>query len=235
MDVTVDLVALTICNGELHILLIQRAKPPFVGQWALPGGRVEDDEDLADGARRELGEETGVGPGAQLARVGTYAAVGRDPRGRVLSVAWLALLPEPGSPAAGSDAAAACWWPVRATPRLAFDLDEILRDGVECLRARIEHTPDATALCAREFTLTQLRGVYEAVWGIRLDPRNFHRNVLHTPGFLHPTRTRRRRLRPIGAPTRFYMRGDADILHPPLRRPRATAPTAIPPNEEPQP
>jgi len=217
--VTVDLVVLTIRGGALNALLIRRGIPPFKGRWALPGGFVLDDEDLPAAAERELREETGVATAAgHLEQLRTYGGPRRDPRGRVVSVAYLALLPDLPAPTAGSDAAGAQWRAVDSASRLAFDHDEILRDGVERARAKLEYTPLAAAFCPAEFTIAELRGVYEAVWGTDLDPRNFHRKVTTTDGFVRSTG--RRRAQAVGRPAELFQQGDADVLYPPVLRPR---------------
>jgi len=214
---TVDLVVLTIRDGRLCALLVCRGVPPFEGHWALPGGFVLPDEDLEAAALRELHEETGVRTDAgHLEQLRTYGAPHRDPRGRVVSVAYLALLPDLPAPTAGSDAAGASWRPLPVSG-LAFDHDEILRDGLERARAKLEYTPLAAAFCAAEFTIAELRAVYEAVWGTPLDPRNFHRKVTTTDGFVTPTGERR--AQPIGRPAELFRRGGAAVLYPPLLRP----------------
>ena len=219
--VAVDLVVLTIRSGELQVLLVRRGIPPYRGRWALPGGFVHLDEDLAAAAVRELAEETGMaGPAGHLEQLGTYGAPRRDPRGRVVTVAYLALLPDLSSPVAGSDAAAAAWHPATAPPRLAFDHGVILADGLERARAKLEYTPLAAAFCDEEFTVAELRKVYEAVWGVPLDPRNFHRKVTGTPGFLVPVG----KPAPVGPdggrPAALYRRGRATALHPAMLRGR---------------
>jgi 8-oxo-dGTP diphosphatase len=217
--VTVDLVVLTIRDDKLNALLIRRGIPPYKGRWALPGGFVLDDEDLPAAAERELREETGVATASgHLEQLRTYGSPRRDPRGRVVSVAYLALLPDLPAPLAGSDAAGAQWRPVDSVSRLAFDHDEILRDGVERARAKLEYTPLAAAFCPPEFTIAELRGVYEAVWGTDLDPRNFHRKVTTTDGFVRSTG--RRRAQTVGRPAELFRQGDADVLYPPVLRPR---------------
>ena len=217
MRVTVDLVVLTIRDGVLNALLIRRGIPPYKGRWALPGGFVLDDEDLPAAAERELREETGVATAAgHLEQLRTYGGPRRDPRGRVVSVAYLALLPDLPAPTAGSDAAGAHWRAVDGVQRLAFDHDEILRDGVERARAKLEYTPLAAAFCPAEFTIAELRGVYEAVWGTDLDPRNFHRKVTRTPRLL--AGTGRSTTRNGGRPAQLYRRGAVTLLNPPLTR-----------------
>ncbi|MGL4744021.1 MAG: NUDIX hydrolase [Dermatophilaceae bacterium] len=216
--VTVDLVVLTIIDGRLCVLLVERAEDPFAGAQALPGGFVHVDEDLLDAARRELAEETGVGDGMHLEQLATYGAPSRDPRMRTVSVAWLALAPDLPEPAAGTDAATAHFVSVDDLNlrRLAFDHAAILRDGIERARGKLEYSSLATAFCDEEFTVAQLRAVYEAVWGYPLDPRNFHRKVTRTPGFLEETP----RATTVGGgrPARLYRRGGLEMLSPPLVR-----------------
>ena len=219
---TVDLVVLTVRDDELSVLLVRRGIDPFIDRWALPGGFVMADEGLLDAAERELAEETGiVTVRAHLEQLATYGAPGRDPRGRVVSCAYLALLPDMPAPSAGSDAADATWVPVEQVladgASLAFDHDEILREGLERARSKIEYTPLATAFCEPEFTVAALRRVYEAVWGVALDPRNFHRKVTTTPGFVAATTGTT--TRDGGRPAQLYRRGDASVLHPAMLRP----------------
>ena len=219
MAVAVDLVILTVRDDGLCALVIQRAIPPFAGQRALPGGFVLDDEDLESAARRELGEETGlVEFTGHLEQLGTYGAPGRDPRGRVISVAYLALAPDLPTPLAGSDAAAAEWAPVEGLAgTLVFDHEQILNDGVDRARAKLEYTPLAGAFCTGTFTIAELRHVYEVVWGVELDPRNFHRKVTSTVGFVEPVGERT--TRDGGRPAQLFRMGSAKVLYPPLMRP----------------
>jgi 8-oxo-dGTP diphosphatase len=222
--VTVDLVMLTVRAGTLQVLLVTRAIDPFRGTYALPGGFVLPDEDLPAAAHRELVEETGLTTaGGHLEQLASYGTPDRDPRGRVVTVAYLAMLPDPPDPVAGSDAATAQWAPLPLRPgrpgqpaTLAFDHGRILADGVERARSKLEYTALATAFCPPEFTISELRAVYETVWGASLDPRNFHRKVTGTPGFVEPVG--RSVAADRGRPAQLFRRGPADLLHPPMLR-----------------
>jgi 8-oxo-dGTP diphosphatase len=218
--VTVDVVLLTIRQEALCALVVERGGEPFKGMWALPGGFVEPGEGLHDAATRELEEETGLrGEVRRLEQLGSYGDPGRDPRGRVVSVAWLAVVPEGAEPAAGSDAAQVAWRPVShllREERLAFDHSTILADGVERARAKLEYTALATAFVDPRFTVADLRRVYEVVWGVALDPGNFHRKVT-SAGFVEPTGESVQR--GPGRPAALYRRvEDVDELSPPLTR-----------------
>lgn len=217
--VTVDLVVLTVREGQLAALVVKRGVSPHKGRLALPGGFVTIDEDLWAAATRELAEETGLRlRDVHLEQLATYGAPKRDPRMRVVSVAWLVLAADLPEPVAGTDAAEAHWRPVSAllrTGRLAFDHADILRDGVERARAKLEYTSLAASFCQTEFTVAELRAVYEAVWDVELDPRNFHRKVTGTPGFL--VETGRTTTRGGGRPAMLYTARDA-VLNPPLLR-----------------
>ena len=217
--VTVDLVVLTIRDDGLEALLVTRGEDPFAGMLALPGGFVRADETLSEAAARELAEETCLTVGAaHLEQLASYGDPGRDPRMRVVTVAYLALAPQ--MPRAGTDAAEAGWVPggdVLDGDVLAFDHQRILADGVERARAKLEYTPLAAAFCPPEFTIGQLRRVYEIVWGTALDPRNFHRKVTGTPGFVIPAGTATAGDR--GRPAQLYRPGPAQQLYPPLLRP----------------
>jgi 8-oxo-dGTP diphosphatase len=209
--VAVDLVVLTVRDGVLCVLLRERAAPPFAGERAVPGGFVRGREDLLDAAGREL-EEIGLAiNGHHLEQLASYAAPDRDPRGRILTVGHLALVPDlPEPPGDGA------WIPVEQVGTLAFDHAQILADGVERARAKLEYTTLAAAFCPPEFTISQLRRVYEAVWGTTPDPRNFSRKVTTTPGFLVPTGTKVSSGR--GRPGQLFRRGPATALHPPMLR-----------------
>lgn len=219
-SVTVDIVVLTIRDGALSALVVRRGGEPFAGRWALPGGFVDVDESLADAAVRELEEETATrAEVTRLEQLASYGDPGRDPRGRVVSVAWLAVLPQGADPTAGDDAVEAEWRPVGellAGEDLAFDHGRILADGVERARSKLEYTALATAFVAPEFTVADLRAVYEVVWGVSLDPANFHRKVTRA-GFVRATG--RRVQRGPGRPAASYRHvPGADELYPPLTR-----------------
>ncbi|MFJ8964008.1 NUDIX domain-containing protein [Lentzea sp. NPDC102401] len=213
--VTVDLVVLTVRGDALCALLVRRGEASYRGRWALPGGFVQPTESVDAAAVRELLEETGVS-GLHLEQLGTYGEPRRDPRMRVVSVAYLALAPDLPVPVAGTDAAAASWVPVGEASSLAFDHDRILGDGVERARAKLEYTALGTAFCGAEFTVAELRRVYEIVWGVSLDPRNFHRKVTGVDGLLTPTGESTSR--DGGRPAALFRRGPAEVLYPPLVR-----------------
>ena len=265
--VTVDVVALTIRDAELQVLLVRRGEQPYRGIWALPGGFVrprtgpggeKTEEDLAQTAARELAEEAGpqLRP-THLEQLGSYGTPGRDPRMRVISVAYLAFAPEMPEATPGTDAADAQWTPIAslavpsrpsgsstvasgdepigaagrsadggiaqrgtAPVQLAFDHAKILADGVERARAKLEYTPLATAFVSEPFTISELREVYETIWGEKLHAGNFHRKVLSVPGFVESTGDHTETGGPRGGPrAKLYRRGDATLLHPALLRP----------------
>lgn len=191
IPVAVDIVALTVIDHTLHALVVRRGIEPFKDHLALPGGFLRESEQTEEAAARELEEETGITPPGHLEQLRSYGPEGRDPRGPVLSVAYLLLAPSFSPTRSGGDAAGALWHPVDAllapTSPLAFDHAEILADGVERARSKIEYSPLATSFCGPEFTITQLRTTYEAIWGSALDPRNFHRKATKTASFIEPT------------------------------------------------
>jgi 8-oxo-dGTP diphosphatase len=219
--VTVDIVILTVRDDALCALVVERGEEPFKGRRALPGGFVHPDEGLLDAAERELKEETGVTTGGvRLEQLASFGAPGRDPRHRVVSVAYLAVLPNGPDPTAGSDAVEAEWRPVdkllRRRGQLAFDHFDILGEGVERARAKLEYSGLATDFVDDEFTIAELRGVYEVMWGRRLDPGNFHRKVTRTPDFV--ARVGRSVTRGPGRPAELYRFAGAEVRHPPLSR-----------------
>lgn len=222
--VTVDIVALTIRDGVLCVLLVDRGEHPFAGRRALPGGFVRD-ETLDAAALRELTEETAVGR-VHLEQLASFGDPGRDPRMRVISVAYLAFAPGLPEPRAGGDASGAVWVPVGQAKALAFDHDRILAAGLERARAKLEYTPLATAFVGAEFTIAELRAVYAAVWGEQPHAGNFHRKVLSVPGFVESTGATTARGGERGGPrSRLYRAGSARLLHPALLRPSREDPS----------
>ena len=177
VQVTVDLVIFALRDAELHVLLIRRGLPPFAGSWALPGGFVRDGESLEEAARRELQEETGVRD-VYLEQLYTFGDPERDPRGRIVTVAYYALLTGDSAPlVAGTDAGDAQWMRARKHPPLAFDHERILAYALERLANKLEYSTIGFQLLPRKFTLSQLQSVYEAVLGRSLDKRNFRRKM----------------------------------------------------------
>lgn len=191
--VTVDIVVFTIRDDELQLVLVKRGEKPFRGAWALPGGFVRPEEDLAQAAARELAEETAVSqPVGWFEQIGAYGEPGRDPRMRVVTVAFGAICADLPPPRGGGDAAEAGLFPVSAVERgrvhLAFDHNRIVQDAVERLRARIETPAVAARFCPPEFTIGQLRRVHEAVRGTKLNPGNFLRRVRYSPWLVRTDR-----------------------------------------------
>ncbi|MBI3959346.1 MAG: NUDIX hydrolase [Chloroflexi bacterium] len=180
-SVTVDVVLFTFNDGELRTLLIQRGGPPYAGQWALPGGFVRMDESLEAAAQRELLEETGVRD-VYLEQLYTFGDPQRDPRGRVITVVYFALLSaEQAARMAvrgGDDAQDARWWNVYDLPDLAFDHRSILDYALQRLRWKLEWTALGFLLLPSQFTLSELQSVYETVLKEALDKRNFRRKIL---------------------------------------------------------
>lgn len=225
--IAVDLVILTLHAARLDILLVQRGVKPYRGALALPGGFLNNaGEGLLAAAHRELREEANLdGSRFHLEQLGAYGDPGRDPRGRIVSVPYLAIAPGLPEPVAGTDAADASWQPVDGVLSgrlaLAFDHRRIAADGVERARTKLENTALATAFCGETFTIAELQQVYEAVWGVPLDPRNFYRKVQAVPDFIVPVGSGRRNTK--GRPARLFRAGPRAVLHPPLVRPETAA------------
>lgn len=223
MLLAVDLVILTLRSEQLHILLIERGIEPFEGAQALPGGFLNNaGEDIEAAAHRELREEASLdATRLHLEQLGTYGTPDRDPRGRIVSVAYLAIAPGLPEPFAGTDAAGASWQPVEdvltGRLRVAFDHRRIIADGVERARDKLESTALATAFCDETFSIADLQAVYEAVWGVALDQRNFYRKVQAVPDFIVPAEAARRITK--GRPARLFRAGPRTVLHPPIVRP----------------
>ena len=175
---TVDCVVFGLDEGELRVLLVKRGGEPFRGRWALPGGFVQVNETLDEAARRELREETGLEK-LYLEQLYTFGDVDRDPRERVVSVAYYVLVKRAEHPAVGaSDATEAAWYPVSKTPPLAFDHKKILAVALERLEGKVRYQPIGFELLPPKFTLFQLQGLYEAILGRAVDKRNFRKKIL---------------------------------------------------------
>jgi 8-oxo-dGTP diphosphatase len=175
---TVDCVVFGLDEEDLKVLLIQRGIEPFQGKWALPGGFVRLDETLEDAARRELEEETGVRQ-VFLEQLYTFGAVDRDPRERVVSVAYYALVKLSDHRIRGAtDARDAAWFAVSDVPPLAFDHDNILTVAVDRLKSKVRYQPIGFELLPPKFTLTQLQRLYEKILERPLDKRNFRKKIL---------------------------------------------------------
>lgn len=177
--VTTDVVVFTILDGRLSILLIKRANPPHQGCWALPGGFLDIDEDLDVCAARELQEETGIGE-LYLEQLYTFGATDRDPRERVISVAYYALIPQDAlaTPRAASDAAEVGWYAFEDLPPLAFDHARVIEMAHRRLVAKLDYSTIALQFMPGTFTLGQLQRVYEALQNQSLDKRNFRKRIL---------------------------------------------------------
>jgi 8-oxo-dGTP diphosphatase len=177
-SVTVDMVIFSVVEGQLKVLLIRRKNWPFEGMWAIPGGFVDMDEPLEDAAARELYEETEV-EGVYLEQFYTFGQPDRDPRTRVISVAYLALV-DAGrlQPKAADDAADVGWFSAHDPPPLAFDHDDILQRALQQLRHKLESTALGSLFMPEEFTLRELRRAYECILNEKLDGRRFRRRIL---------------------------------------------------------
>ncbi len=177
--VTVDTLAFAVHQGSLEVLLIKRKHEPFKACWSLPGGFLtQEDQSLEAAATRQLYEETNVS-NVYLEQLYTFGDIGRDPRGRVITVAYLALLrQEELELKASSEASGVAWWPVNDLPNLAFDHAAIISYGYQRLKYKIEYTPAAFNLLCDKFTLRDLQTVYEAVLGRSIDNRNFRKKFL---------------------------------------------------------
>jgi 8-oxo-dGTP diphosphatase len=176
--VSTDVVVFTIEAQTLELLLVRRANEPFRGMWALPGGFLDIDEDLEACALRELEEETGL-RGVYLEQLYTFGEPRRDPRERVISVAYFALVPiDRVDPRAASDAAEVGWFPFNKLPELAFDHAEIIRLAHRRLVAKLDYSTIAFQFLPPTFTLSELQRVYETLRNAPLDKRNFRKRVL---------------------------------------------------------
>ena len=220
--VTVDIALFTIFEGKFSMLLIERGEGPFRFAWALPGGFVRPDEGLLEAANRELSEETGAPTNLHLEQLGSYGAPKRDPRMRVITVAYWAILPNLGTPVGGTDALSAQFIPVEdivsGNTNLAFDHALIAQDAIERTRSKIEYTTVAAKFCAPEFTISELRSVYEKIWGVSLEAGNFQRKVQQISGFLNPLNRKVSNLTTAGRPPKLFRAGPANEITPPFKR-----------------
>jgi 8-oxo-dGTP diphosphatase len=177
LRVTVDTVILTALNGQLQVLLTKRGEKRFAGQWSLPGGFVEEQDGLESTALRELEQSTGVRD-VYLEQLYTFGEPSRDTRGRVISVAYVALIAADRCPLAPRELEAeARWWPIDELPRIAFDHGDMIRIALERVRSKLEYTTIGFQLVGEEFTLAELQSLYEIILSQPLDKRNFRRKM----------------------------------------------------------
>jgi 8-oxo-dGTP diphosphatase len=206
--VTTDVVVFTIKDNLLNVLLVERGQPPFKGQLALPGGFLRPGEDLDECASRELQEETSV-IGFYLEQLGTFGAVDRDPRERVITVAYFALIRSDAVELQpGTDAAAAIWVPVKNLPLLAFDHNAIVAAARDRLAAKLEYSTIALQFLPDRFTMRDVHAIYETVLGKAIDRRNFYKKMLASGDLVETTE---KRVEGAHRPATVYR----------LRRPRA--------------
>lgn len=201
-SVTVDVVIFSLMDDQLKVLLVRRKHWPFADMWAIPGGFVRMEESLEAAAARELAEETGVRD-VYTEQLYTFGAPERDPRTRVITVAYFALVPADAveEPRAGSDAAETRWFPLDDLPQLAFDHDKILAYALERLQNKLEYTVVGFKLLPDLFTLPELQHAYELILDEALDKRNFRRKIL-SAGILEETGEMRHEGE--GRPARLY-------------------------------
>lgn len=188
-SVTVDIITFSIKDNNLKVLLIKRGIEPFKDKWAIPGGFVRIKESLEEAAKRELEEETGVKE-VYLEQLYTFGELNRDPRGRVITVSYFALISAEKSEQelkATTDASEAKWFSVKELPELAFDHSSILKYAMKRLRWKFEYTTLAFSLLPKKFTLTQLQKLYEIVFDRKFDKRNFRKKI-RSLDLITPTR-----------------------------------------------
>jgi 8-oxo-dGTP diphosphatase len=176
MGVAVDVAVFTVQSGELHLLLLRMKRVPFTGRWALPGGRIGAQETVEAAAARELEEKTGLAR-VYLEQLYTFSRPDRDPGGRCISVAHLALIPPDAQLRTTDKYSAIGWFPADHLPPLAFDHKELAAHAIKRLRAKLAYTNVAYSLLDERFTLGELQRVYEAILGRVLDARNFRRRI----------------------------------------------------------
>lgn len=223
-----DIVLLTIRSGKLSVLLIKRGGFPYKGDWALPGGFIQEGLSSEDTAITELVEETGIPlEQSHVEQLKTYSDPDRDPRMRVVSTAYLALVPDLPFPVAGDDAAEARFFPVEdvLNPQdgddrivLAFDHETILKDGVNRAASKLEYTSLGTTFLQEPFTLADLRRVYEEVWQTKLHAANFRRKILSTPNLVEAVGEKGQSKFDMGRSAELYKKGTASELQPAILR-----------------
>ncbi len=184
MGVTTDCIIFTYEDWQLKVLLVRRGGEPYKGEWAFPGGFLRMDETAEQGALRELREETALVPSA-LVQLGVFSDIDRDPRERVITIAWYALV-KPYAVVGGDDADEAVWCPVDKLPPLAFDHRKLFDAAMERLRRDIFFQPVGFDLLDDEFTIPDLQRLYEAILGVKFDRRNFQRKIISS-GILEAT------------------------------------------------
>lgn len=227
--VATDIALFTIKDEKFQVLLIKRGLPPFLDFWALPGGLIRMDigergEEPEEAALRELKEETGLAKDlGYLEQLGTYGSPNRDPRDqRVISIAYFGIGPTLEDPEGGSDASYATFIPVEEAIsdqiNLAFDHQLILTDAVTRARAKLEYSTIATQFCGREFTISELRKVYETIWDTELDAGNFQKKILSSPGFITDLGRNADSSHTGGRPAKLYSAGTETLLSSPIRR-----------------
>jgi 8-oxo-dGTP diphosphatase len=170
-------VVFTVAADKLQLLLIKRGADPYKDSWAIPGGFLELEEDLEECARRELKEETGL-ENIYLEQLHTFGSPERDPRERVVTVAYYAIVPKVNmEPTADSDASDAAWFPIDKLPPLAFDHDEIINMAHNRLRFKLDCSAIAFQFLPETFTLSEAQKIYEIIGNNRLDKRNFRKSI----------------------------------------------------------
>ena len=220
--VVADVAVFAVDHGRLAVLLVERERRPDKGRWAVPGAVVEPDEPSAAAAARAVTARTGIAePFDRLEPFAVFDAPARDPRTRVVSAGFVGLTGRARPPAGGRHARGR-WWPVGRLwdddrPSMAFDHRAVVAAALGHLRARLEQADLATALVEEPFTLGELRRAYEAVWGTALEPANFRRKVLATPGMV--VQTAGTRTVGTGRPADLYLRGPGGVFRPPMPRP----------------
>ncbi len=225
-SVTCDIVIMTVRDKEPHVLLVKRSGAPYAGYWALPGGFKNPKETLDETAERELMEETNFPAGSFLKQFRTYGDPGRDSRTNVVTVAYVAVVPKIENIVGGTDATEAAVFSVAdvrsGDPDLAFDHQQIVLDAVKYVKVELERSGIATKFLPEEFTLTQLRNVYEGFWGDELDGANFRRNLLTEPlAYVKPTGHLGQSTSSGGRPPKLFKATKAwRELGPPIRRRR---------------